>query len=730
MIEFNFKNKKIKAETLNDAINEFVLMCMDPTEYANTNDPYEKDYREEPIGYTKGKRNKDYNQHRFYEIITIKWNEDGEDKEYKLTRTEFFNWHLKQKNLLENKNSNQNNSKTMISLNNHIAIRSQEIRKMKQKAFYQTISLKKELASKEKSLSEEINKMNADMDMLNKQMSILKTYTGIERDVVKIRGGKPSSQKHIDVFQKFRYMNVEMEILTDMNFFDALSIEEFDKFLAERYKEIMPSERSIQAFKVTKNDIKYEDFFKTLEMKKYNDAVYILIRDGENLYRIFNNYKLHENKLFVSDQNEEYDEILKLIEKDNFRIDDYTKNMIESFRAYKSGTENKGYIQYRINYNINSCSIIYRYNEEILNKLLKEAESEIEYQLKKRRDYITKYGLEDELDEYSWRWGVRVGNIYNKAYEKYLEVRRMMEFYKAFDENDKLTLTTLKIKSPYSVLYFDKREKTELELIDDGIGVFGCEFYRGRNVTEFSENIDPITMEPYFYRATYYDFDKFMDHAKESIKDDVEKLYKDHNYKNFHSIAILQNILDSKFCFKDIEPVDLMMQSGMEQLNFIYDSEENLIGSSKNFESIVEELYSTIDDVEKNEFFVLMTHDITLLDKTYAPFAKYEESFYEPIVFSCCKKSNGKIEGLFDVYTKSQYSKNIYPGDRKVSKKEIGEKDRIIKLDKKEKILSLLKNRTFRDQHDDIAKRLKKAYWIMDSVKKREYNVNGIPLRY
>jgi len=726
----NYHTKKIKADSLEEAIEEFVFSCVDFSEFANKYDDLSS-YRDEPFGYTQGKRDENYSKHRYYEKIYI-WNKNPcsvktkEDKDqalvYTLTLTDFRNFHLEQKNILTYISSQQQDDENRMiaggitQMKNHIIKASQKIRDIKLKM---ALDRKNSPADSQAiKLQEKMKNILKEQDLLQKKINILQTYTGIGRDVVKINSGKKSEQKKIDIFQSFRYMKEDIELLTDFEGFDGRSLEDFDNFIAEHYKELLPSEKCVQAFKIAKFHIAYEDIFMQEFMNQENNKIFILIRNGENIYRMFNDYKLHSRNLFIlNNPEEEMNDLIKDEIRDKWwHFSDTVKNLFDSITDKTQGNSQR---------NIKTCVIPFEYNEILLKKLKDEAMEVYEAEIKRRECYIIRYNLQDELTVYSWRWGESMANFIYNSFSKYNKIRENMELSRALKNNDFLSAYSL-MSNRISTYMYKTNYNREPDFckpdFKEGIAVCEANTYRksDRN-NDFSDNFDPITAEPLEYNVLWFDFDKYFQHIRDEASKYFEEKFKEENFKNFNAMAVLQNILDSQI-FNE-QGIDLLFMRGIENINFIKDN-NNLISNDVNKENIsIDSLLVKKFQKGQNVIVARKTGEAIIYSKFYSE--KLENfSFGKYQLIKCRVVSVNKDEIKLKGYL-SVYKRGARAGEAKVATTALQKDWTILRSDiTKDEIVKRLKNRLFREtKYLNEGLLLKSLLTFLKN--RRDYNFSG-----
>lgn len=153
------------------------------------------------------------------------------------------------------------------------------------------------LASKTKALTERIERANDALYMIN-------AYLGTEEEVIKIRDGEPApADTMIVVRQSILFMDEEIaaaENWMGRSDFDFANVEAFDKWVSKpkNLKQVLPELKGIVALKIRRSEKDYGDNpWVNAELNRKNKCLYLLIRNGERLYRIFTTLWLDESLL-------------------------------------------------------------------------------------------------------------------------------------------------------------------------------------------------------------------------------------------------------------------------------------------------------------------------------------------------------------------------------------------------------------------------------------------------
>jgi len=209
-------------------------------------------------------------------------------------------------------------------------------------------------ANKDQALSD-LNKLEMAKEAFKKiedKIFIIELYSGIKEYVKQIAGGNPASiNEPIAIRQQLLYMDEETLIDFDKGGMDFESIEDFDTWIIKpgNLNRILPDQKGIVAFRIRRNDKDYGsplslwEAFRIYQKNCANMETYLLIRNGDNVYRInsmisfsprlipFKNEigeKQFINKCRWGDREDE------IITVDDVRYDDHTEIMDGLIKKY------------------------------------------------------------------------------------------------------------------------------------------------------------------------------------------------------------------------------------------------------------------------------------------------------------------------------------------------------------------------------------------------------------
>ncbi|MGD9211720.1 MAG: hypothetical protein PVI90_13120 [Desulfobacteraceae bacterium] len=126
---------------------------------------------------------------------------------------------------------------------------------------------------------------------VNKVLYTIELYMGVYEDIIVIRDGEPAPLgTPVHIRQLMLYMDEEVADTKDQGI-DFERIEEFDQWLIEssvNLDQVLPDKKGIVAIKVRRNKKYYGTHPITeAEFDRLNAQTYLLIRNGEKLYRIW-----------------------------------------------------------------------------------------------------------------------------------------------------------------------------------------------------------------------------------------------------------------------------------------------------------------------------------------------------------------------------------------------------------------------------------------------------------
>lgn len=150
--------------------------------------------------------------------------------------------------------------------------------------------------------------LNSQLEVFKKQMTrimrviqTIELYLGIEEDLFQIQSGMPAAASEpISFRQQILYIDEEVGVWTDGGY-DYTNIPDFEEWLIKdkNYEKLLPEIKGILLFKPRRKDKDYGgNYYENKADNEPNRESYFLIRNGENLYRIYSEKILIPDRLF------------------------------------------------------------------------------------------------------------------------------------------------------------------------------------------------------------------------------------------------------------------------------------------------------------------------------------------------------------------------------------------------------------------------------------------------
>lgn len=127
----------------------------------------------------------------------------------------------------------------------------------------------------------------------------LNLYTGQGVEVVTLKSGKSAPENEpLTLMQAKLIMEEELSVWMDVDdSFDITRVPEFDETVSKHesfLNQILPTPRCVVSMATRRSDMNYSDSYSNFAMNKANKAVFLLVRDGENIYRVWSGEPTHE----------------------------------------------------------------------------------------------------------------------------------------------------------------------------------------------------------------------------------------------------------------------------------------------------------------------------------------------------------------------------------------------------------------------------------------------------
>lgn len=155
-------------------------------------------------------------------------------------------------------------------------------------------------------LTEIKNKFITIVEKIHKVIGKIELYLGVNEEVVQIQDGiSAPADTPISLFQKILYMDEEVGVVEDGGL-DWKHIDDFDNWLVEGHLDLIaPLPKCIVILRVRRKDKKYTSInWVNSHLNEPNKYTYILIRNGDKVYRIYADLIISP-RLFPSKKEEE-----------------------------------------------------------------------------------------------------------------------------------------------------------------------------------------------------------------------------------------------------------------------------------------------------------------------------------------------------------------------------------------------------------------------------------------
>ncbi len=174
---------------------------------------------------------------------------------------------------------------------------------------------------------------------LMRGIKTLNLYTGVGVEVVKISTGASAPRtERLTLMQRKLFVEEELAVYADLEAsFDFSDIKMFDEMVQKSpalLDQIAPSPRCVVSLAVRRRDVDYGRSDPEVAFKKNlaNKAVFLLIRDGENVYRVYSGEETHENAARLFPSKDENDKLFTGFDGERIKFNDleFTRRVARS----------------------------------------------------------------------------------------------------------------------------------------------------------------------------------------------------------------------------------------------------------------------------------------------------------------------------------------------------------------------------------------------------------------
>lgn len=208
------------------------------------------------------------------------------------------------------------NPETFTELKKDVALARNKIAKMKNEIERRSRHLAKLLEEQASLMRQKAEELEKKVEAANEFIWTVNLYLGQSETIVQIRKGKPAPiDTKISIRQLVLFMDEECAVAAEKGGIDIKSVGDFDTWLLKSEKhlaQVFPEEKGLVAMRLRRSNKSYENQFDDLELNKFKDTTYFLLRNGENLYRFTTNY-IADNVLFPTQT-----EFMDMLYEDNY----------------------------------------------------------------------------------------------------------------------------------------------------------------------------------------------------------------------------------------------------------------------------------------------------------------------------------------------------------------------------------------------------------------------------
>jgi hypothetical protein len=154
------------------------------------------------------------------------------------------------------------------------------------------------LEDKKRILEYHLEKFTEMSSTLTEAIWTLNLYAGVNEQIVQLKKGEPCpATEKVRIRQNLLFMDEECAVAADKGGIDFQNIEEFDKWVIKpkHLAQVLPEKKGVVALRVRRSSKDYDPHpWVNAEMNKPNFVTYFLIRNGDNIYRIYSDIVVHE----------------------------------------------------------------------------------------------------------------------------------------------------------------------------------------------------------------------------------------------------------------------------------------------------------------------------------------------------------------------------------------------------------------------------------------------------
>lgn len=144
----------------------------------------------------------------------------------------------------------------------------------------------------------------------------LDLYTGKGVEVVTVAKGQPApAGEPLTLLQRKLFLDEEIAVWLDVDeTFDHTDLGRIDEYLANHPSfrdQLLPSPRSVVSVAIRRSDVNYNDPWANSARNALNKQVFLLVRNGENIHRVYSVAPSHEHAMRLFPTHDEFENLFK-----------------------------------------------------------------------------------------------------------------------------------------------------------------------------------------------------------------------------------------------------------------------------------------------------------------------------------------------------------------------------------------------------------------------------------
>lgn len=229
-----------------------------------------------------------------------------------------------------------NSKENLLAMKDSIEILQSKTTQLQKMLNFQLCEMKEKFDIMRRKLDNQLSIMMRQVEKIMRVIRVIELYLGIEEELFQLQAGQTADENEpLTLRQKVLFMDEEVGILDDQGL-DWTQIDQFDEWLLKdkHYEILIPEKKAIVVFKPRRKNKVYYDAYdrRREEIDEQNKMPYFLIRNGENLYRVYTDKMTVPERLFP--RKKEFQEILDKMKIEDNEVNFFDKEKIQDLTYY------------------------------------------------------------------------------------------------------------------------------------------------------------------------------------------------------------------------------------------------------------------------------------------------------------------------------------------------------------------------------------------------------------